>query len=316
MSDPRLATGVLALLLALTGCRKEVEVDVPKAEPEYVVEGRIEEGRPPVLLLTRTQPYFSETDKEDYEERFVHNATVEVSDGQQTVQLQELCSTEVPDSLLDRFSAVSGLDRPTLKNTEVCLYTTQAMTGQVGKSYELEIRVKGERIRSRTHIPAPVPLDSAWFELYGKKDEEGFAWALIPDPDTMGNAYRWYAKRIQKGSDGKPVDNAYIAPIGSVLDDRFFNGKQFEINFSRGQTPAERDPGEEETSFYRTGDTIAVKWTSIPQDAYHFYRTFEEAQLRSGSPFAQPIHIRSNVDSALGVWAGAGVTHDTIVAQP
>lgn len=293
-----------------------MEVDVPGIEEQYVVDGRIEEGRPPIVVLTHTQPYFQETDIEDNEDRFVHGANIKVRSGSQEVLLQELCSSEVPDSLLDRFSSVSGLGEEALQKTDICIYTSNAMLGQVGKSYELRIEVDGERIRASSSIPDPVPLDSSWFERYGDEQNKGLAWARIDDPDSSGNAYRWYAKRIQKGADGEPLDPAYIAPTGSVLDDRFFNGKSFEFNFSRGQTPAEREPGEEQRLLYETGDTIAVKWTSISQEVYRFYRTFEEAQVRAGSPFAQPTAIESNVDSALGIWAGFGVTRDTIVAQP
>lgn len=305
-----------ALLLLLQACRKEVDVDVPEGEKQYVVEGRIEEGRPPFVILTQTQPYFSETSKKAQEERFVHDADIWVKGPQKEVKLQELCSSEVPDSLLDQFSSLSGLDEATLKSTNICIYTTTSMFGQNEKSYELEIEVGDDRIRSSTYIPPAVPLDSVWFELFEDRDEEGLAWALINDPDSSGNAYRWHAKRIQKGEDGEPADNAYIAPLGSVLDDRFFNGKEFEFNYSRGQTPAERDPGEEKTIFFEVGDTIAVKWATISQESYRFYRSFEEAVLLTGSPFAQPTDIKSNVDSALGVWSGYGVRYDTIVANP
>ncbi len=306
---------VLFCSLVLFSCRKEVEVDVPEIEQQYVVEGRIEQGRPPLVLLTRTQPYFSETDRSAYEERFVHGAKITVSNDQKRVQLHEICSSEVPDSLLGTFAGVSGLSPETLQEIDLCIYSTQALIGIPGERYELRIEVGDKRIRSSTGIPHPVSLDSAWFELYGEEEEKGFSWGSIDDPDTLGNAYRWSAKRIQEGKDGEPVDHSYIAPIGSVLDDRFFNGERFEMNYPRGQTPAEREPGEEETILYEVGDTIAVKFVSIEQDVFRFYRTFEEAQLSTGSPFAQPTAIKSNVDGALGVWAGFGVSRDTIVAR-
>jgi len=290
-------------------------VDVPEIEQRYVVEGRIEQGRPPLVILTRTRPYFSETDRSAYEERFVHGAEVTVSTGQDRVQLQETCSSEVPDSLLGTFAGVSGLSPETLQEVDLCIYSTQALIGVAGERYELRIEVEDKRIRSSTGIPHPVALDSAWFELYGDKKKEGFSWGSIDDPDTLGNAYRWSAKRIQKGKGGEPLDHSYIAPIGSVLDDRFFNGERFEMNYPRGQTPSEREPGEDETILYEVGDTIAVKFVSIEQDVFRFYRTFEEAQLSTGSPFAQPAAIKSNVDGALGVWAGSGVSRDTIVAR-
>lgn len=305
----------LSAFLALSACRKEVEVDVPEGESHYVVEGSIEQGRPPMVILTESQPYFAESEQEDYGKLFVHDADVTVKTGQQTFELQELCSSQLPDSLLGNFVEVAGMDEELLESVDFCVYSDPALIGQAGKSYSLEIEVDGEHITSRTHIPNPVELDSAWFELYQDRDEEGFVWGRIEDPDTLGNAYRWYAKRINKGSDGDPKDAAFIAPMGSVLDDRYFNGKEFEINYPRGRNPSDVEPGDDETIFYETGDTIAVKFTSISIPVYRFYRTFEEARFNTGNPFAAPTDVRSNVDNALGVWAGFGISRDTVVAK-
>ncbi len=287
-------------------------MDVPQSEEQYVVEGRIEQGGPPLVLLTTTQPYFEETDEGSYEELFVHDADIEVRTGGRSYGLQEICSSQVPDSLLGAFSQVSGLDDDEMEGRDVCIYTSPVLTGEVGERYELIIDVNGDRIRGETGIPNPVPLDSAWFETYEDREDEGFAWAVIDDPDTSGNQYRWYAKRVNEGSDGDPVDPAYVAPMGSVLDDRFFNGKRFEFSYQRGGTPG---IGEPDRPFYEVGDTIAVKFTSIEEDVFQFYRTFEETQFNTGNPFAAPTEIRSNVDSALGIWAGFGVHYDTIVAE-
>lgn len=313
----RAASFIIAALvfLGLFACRKEVEVDVPDIEEKYVVEGRIEQGRPPIVILTRTQPYFGETDRSAYEERFVHGAKVIVSNDHKQVQLREICSSQVPDSLLGTFAGISGLSSKTLQEVDLCIYSTQKLFGKAGRHYKLRIEVDDDLILSRTGIPHPVGLDSTWFDQYGSNEKEGFAWGIIDDPDTAGNAYRWSAKRIQKGADGEPVDRSYIAPIGSVLEDRFFNGERFEMNYPRGQTPVEREPGEEETILYEVGDTIAVKFASIQQQVFRFYRTFEEAQLSAGSPFAQPTAIKSNVQGALGVWGGFGTSYDTIVAK-
>ena len=51
----------LVAVLTLIACEKEITVDLPRTDPKIVVEGTIETGRPPLVLLTRTQNYFDPT---------------------------------------------------------------------------------------------------------------------------------------------------------------------------------------------------------------------------------------------------------------
>src|SRR5688572_23112344 len=56
----RLILPALAISL-LASCEKEITVDLPITDPKVVVEGTIETGEPPFVLLTRTQSYFAPT---------------------------------------------------------------------------------------------------------------------------------------------------------------------------------------------------------------------------------------------------------------
>ena len=48
--------------LLLVGCEQEITVVVPNQEPQIVVEGSIELGGPPVVLLSQSQDYFAPLD--------------------------------------------------------------------------------------------------------------------------------------------------------------------------------------------------------------------------------------------------------------
>ena len=50
------------VVLGLSACEKEITVDLPKTEQKLVVEGTIEPGQPPIVLLTRTESYFDPLD--------------------------------------------------------------------------------------------------------------------------------------------------------------------------------------------------------------------------------------------------------------
>ncbi|MBK7101223.1 MAG: DUF4249 family protein [Flavobacteriales bacterium] len=52
----------LFAIALLAGCEKEITVDLPDTPEQLVVEGTIEPGLPPFVILTRTQSYFEPLD--------------------------------------------------------------------------------------------------------------------------------------------------------------------------------------------------------------------------------------------------------------
>jgi hypothetical protein len=81
-----------------------------------------------------------------------------------------------------------------------------------------------------------------WFRLALQQPERRFASGSLGhgfrDPDTLGNGYRWLAKRINAGPDGGPKDAGFVAPFFSVFEDRFVNGLTFDFNFARVPFPS------------------------------------------------------------------------------
>ncbi|HNO71102.1 MAG TPA: hypothetical protein PKO16_04945, partial [Bacteroidia bacterium] len=67
---------LLSFLMILPSCQKEIEVSIPFIEQKVVVDGRIEQGIPPYVILTKNMPYFGTTDLNAIENAFIHNAVV------------------------------------------------------------------------------------------------------------------------------------------------------------------------------------------------------------------------------------------------
>ncbi|MBK6523690.1 MAG: DUF4249 family protein [Sphingobacteriaceae bacterium] len=65
----------------LFACRKDVNVKLPDYQEKLVVEGSIETGKVPVVLLSVSVPYFGTFDFTTPEKAFVKGAFVTVSDG-------------------------------------------------------------------------------------------------------------------------------------------------------------------------------------------------------------------------------------------
>src|SRR5262249_37335502 len=157
-----------------------------------VVEGYIETGQRAMVTLTKTAGFFAPVDSASLITYLVVNAVVTVSDGTTSEQLVLTIDTSQYIPLV---------------------YKSQTLVGQVGKTYTLKVEVDGKTLTAVTTIPHAVPLDSVWFKVQEGHDSLGFAWAHLTDPDTLGNCYRWFAKRIGK-------DKRFLAPIGSVFEDK------------------------------------------------------------------------------------------------
>ncbi len=312
----------------LLGCEKEITVDLPTAESRIVVEGTIEQGQPPLVFLTRSQGYFEPTNLNDLENLIVTGAEVYVSNNGNEVQLTEICSSDVPEDLIPLVTELTGFSAEQLAAFNICLYTSfdQSIWGEANQIYDLRIESGGETLTSRTKINTPLELDSVWFEIPGDgsiNDSLGFAYAILSDPDTLGNAYRWFARRVNtypswSENAGEVKDPTYIAPLGSATDDAFFNGLSFEFAYFRGAAPNsfKEDDRNEEAGFYKVGDTIAIRGTVIDLGAFRYISSFEDQAASQGSPFASPANIQTNIDGGLGAWIGYGASYDTIICVP
>ena len=57
--------------LIFLSCQEEITLELPQATDKLVVEGVIEPGYPPYLILTRNQGYFDPIDANTYNNLFV-----------------------------------------------------------------------------------------------------------------------------------------------------------------------------------------------------------------------------------------------------
>src|SRR5690606_11019064 len=133
----------------------------------------------------------------------------------------------------------------------------------------LSINVDDKNLSSKTVIPYAVALDSSWFEVSNGLDSLGLMYHFLTDPIAPGNYYRFYYQRTNKhtfrDAAGQVKDPFPIAPFYSVLDDKFTNGKSFEIFSDRGEIgniERQDDEGPEE-GYFKIGDTVIVKFCAI-----------------------------------------------------
>jgi hypothetical protein len=293
---PAASKALLIAWIFLTGCEKTVTVKLPEVDQQLVVEGYVETGQPPYLFLSRSLDFFGSINLNTVIENTVSGATVIVDDGNTT------------DTLLQPLPGIG-------------YYISTRLTGQPGRSYRLRIISDGTVITAETFLPNPVALDSVWWKVDGERDSLGFAWAHLTEPDTIGNNYRWFAKRLNRytygNHAGEVKDSVFLAPLGSVFEDKFINGRSFDFNVVRGKAynSNKEDDLNEENFFFKRGDTIAVKFCSIDRAAFQFWRSEETQVSNNGNPFGTVTPVEDNIDGGLGIWCGYSTTFDTIFAR-
>ncbi len=59
------------ICLIFISCQEEITLDLPQAESKLVVEGAIEPGFPPYVILTKNQGYFDPIGSETFSNLFV-----------------------------------------------------------------------------------------------------------------------------------------------------------------------------------------------------------------------------------------------------
>lgn len=303
---------VLMLTAFLAGCEEDIMLDIPEGEEMLVVEGHIEQGTPPVILLTRSVPVFSSISKEAIAQSFVHEAQVVVSTTGRSFSLKEVSSASFTVDqkrlLSEQFSIPPHMLQPG-SGYLFYIYTADELLGEAGKSYALEISYKGKLITSSTTIPHPNPLETIWTVPHPDPAQDSLVTLMYryKDPDTLGNSVRYFTKR-----NSEPF---YPGPLTSVFNDELINGGILSFPLERGEPKGQQEVDMTTYGFFGKGDTITIRWCAIDLPHYRFWLTLESEQNNNGSPIGTPNITNSNINGGLGIWGGYGVSYHRIVVD-
>jgi hypothetical protein len=277
--------GVIILQVILSGCEKELDLNLPVTPSMLVVEGWIENGKKAEILLSHSAPYFSSIDSNslrDYAE--THAKVVLFSD------------TEYEILTL----------KPNKAYFPPLVYSSVAMQGEAGKSYSIAVILSGDTITATTSITEPVDLDSVWFELDEGMENKGRLWIRLTDEAAKENYYRILYKR-------KGKDSQYVATNLSTFSDIYFNGETVDMGFLRGISSMY---AVEEDNHFDVGDTISMKFCTIDKAQFDFWNVYQNEVLASANPLSTSNNqLKSNIMGGLGAWTGYGATYYLVYAK-
>lgn len=294
------------ILVVFSACETDITLDLPKGTEKLVVEGHIEPGRPPLIMLSRSMPFFSSTSLSDLDNMFVHGAAITISDGTVTKNLIEVNLSLIPDSIIQMLRKIYQIEIDTSMPVNFSIYTSFEVFGQVGKKYTINVDADGKKVSAVTTIPNLVVPDTFWFEQFiNRKNDTLYALNFrFHDPPGEENFYTYFTS-----TNSGPF---YSPLFGTVIDDKLFNGQDVTYTFMRGQSGSDTFNGDK-FGYFEKGDTVTIKYCTIDKAHYEFWSTLG-SDFGGGGPFSSPVLIKSNIVNGLGIWGGYGAYYRTLYA--
>lgn len=303
--------GLLVLFLSKS-CETDYEVELPESEEQLVVEGYIESGSWPYVILTRDQSYFEQINPEQINDLFIDSAIVEVRSSEDTVELKRISSQNVPPEAKKQLANVFQVSPENLGDeTNLVAYANPLadFEGKANQGYELYVNTPEYEATATTRIPQKARLDSLYWEPHNdpEKDHLARVFMRIDDPKGQPKNYRYFSKRN---------DEPFFPPLfGSVANDEAVDGTSFNFPVDRGYARSAELEEPEDLSYFEMGDTVVVRFCSITREHYNFWSTLEEDLRNQGNPFGSPTIIQSNIEGGLGIWGGYGCDYDTLIIK-
>lgn len=283
-----------AVLILLFGCEKKVEFSLHDQPDKLVIEATIENGQPPMVILSKSVGYFSKISADILSQSFVHGADVFISNGTLTHKLKEY-SRSLGNAVTFYFYSIDSSDLST------------SFVGQLNQQYSLRVVSEGREYTAATTIPNITKrVDSVWWKQvpFTSDTSKVIIMSKVTDPPGYGDYIRYYTK-----TNNEP----FFPPYSSTFDDLLIDGTSYEIEVSKGFDRNAPRNDDDDNSF-RRGDTVQIKLSNIDKATYDFWRTVEYSYATVGDPFSTPAKVLSNIKGdALGYFGGYASQYRTII---
>ena len=309
----------------LISCEKEISLDFPSISPKLVVEGSIENGFPPVVILTKNAGYFDNIDTNTYNNLFVNDAIVKVWKTDENGINDTIELIKIPNYPIytheGYWNNLVFLDKPFV--FESLFFKNWSKSGH---DYNLHIEWNNKTITASTTIPEPTKLDCLWVikDLYSSREYKYDIKGIYNDPIEQENNYLIKTRRsqhfkIDSLSFNSPIlknNSDKMIHVVDVGSDILFNGLKYETIFAR-KTNGNIASGAFNSYRIKTynnnldtieipEDIVTVKFCQIDRNSLEFWRSLTRQFSSNGNPFQEPANLISNINGGYGCWSGYG----------
>ncbi len=322
----------IVIFTSLFSCQKVLEINAEALPSEMVIDGRIETGQRPQIILRNSGFLYEPI---DIEATYIHDAIVEISDGTNSTILSEKCfriytktdsllnnndtltqnqfnfllittTLEEMDSIYEHYYHISPEELE--KSQVLCVYAISSnpfFVGEEGKTYTLTVTDGDKVVTASTTIPEQFAVDSLSFTK--NPEDPNFSDVFIHLTFPTNNVLGHY---IQYGSRTIGTSDFYGMRTGSVYSDSRFDGSSsLKLPLEGRKYRNEGRIASAERQF-ESGDTVTLIWKNIDKNSYDFIFTSENDG--GASPFSSPTKILSNINGGLGKWSGYNISTESI----
>ncbi|MDE6040039.1 MAG: DUF4249 domain-containing protein [Muribaculaceae bacterium] len=278
----------LLLLLGIlvpAGCEQRDEPTLNPADIPLVVEGWIEEGKAPVVMVT-------------------HAANL-------TGNVPSL------DSLIEKWCRVIIYDNDvpyilTSRKNDAYLppiiFTSTRLKGKPGHTYRLTVETD-DRTVSATAFMLPAPeLDSVRVVPVEGNDSLFSLRAYLHNPER-GTYYKYFLKTIPG------EQRSYPAFMGNVSADSYNPAEG--TSLTRGRRAALNDSTSSEfLHYFKKGDRVLVTCASLEPEIYDLWRVYDaNVSFSDNIFFTFTSNLPSNIEGGLGYFAAYGTTEKAVIVR-
>ena len=247
-----------------------------EAEPQIVVEGWIDAGGYPIVMLSQIIPVSDkEITQSELKDYIINWGKVTISDGEKEVVLTGRKSD-------DYFPPY--------------IYTTNKIRGEEGKTYYLTAEYKNFYATAQTTIPPKAEIEKI---ITRKEDNRYYINAVINDNPEEKNYYKFFIKVIGR-------DSCYLSSNFAIVDDKDYS---FPCNIPLEVGYSILYDDKNQSYAISEKDALKIKVAQIDSVTYNIWDDYKNiAELGQNRFFSYSKSIRSNIIGGLGYWAGYGAT--------
>lgn len=250
---------------------------LPEDKDIIVVEGWIDAGGFPVVIVTRSLPVRLRDDGikmdelSDYVEKW---AKVTVSDGTNSVVL------------------TGGKDK---RYVPGYVYTTSGIRGEAGKTYTLTVETRGKSVQAVTTIPQyPPTVDSVVCRHLPSDTSMCEVTAYVRSNPGREEYFKSF---YQEGADAQQFLSSFLGVVDGGVTDSVFT-----MPIIKGVS----DYDKSDNSRYFVGDTVVkLKISTMDAVSYEIWRSYEDNnRFRSMFMSSSVREVASNIEDGQGYWCG------------
>lgn len=257
-------------------CAAENEPPLPERLP-LVIEGWIENGQHPVVIVTRAVNLTQNIESFD---QFVERwCRVTIDDGNR----KEVLTGRVNNAYVPSF-----------------IFTTTKITGQAGRTYRLTVETETDTATASATIGRSVRIDSLKVTPCADSDTL-FQIHAFPRVDKSPDAYYKFFTKVNNEE-----QRYYSSFLGTFEGACYDSTTGFNVARGIHQT---YDGENKFTPYFTLGDTVSIKLCTLEKPVFDFWNAYENSVSLSGNVFLNVSQsCPSNISGAKGYWAAYATT--------